>query len=435
MYGGEELVMSGATASNAIINGGFQDDAGAAIGTTINNSGIEIVESGATATGTTVNGGEQLVNAGGIARNTVINGGTEYVFAGGTANGVTFGGHTGVLQLEQPGSLTGVISGWQTGDAIDFNGTVTGAVINGSTLQVTLSGGQSFSYQLAGQQSGTVIRIDYPGNGSVLRLVAKSPPLVTAALAHDTGTSATDKITADPALIGAGDPNATVHFTIDGTPNAATVTADAAGAWRYTPAGLADGVHTIVASETDAAGQTGISSLTFRLDTDTALAPSLVVGGGGTPTLNAAASHNVSFVLAGLDDETGTAIFSDGLNSIAVAVSGNGSYAVDLSTLNDGPISSRLTLGDPAGNNFSASGNQVNLDTDKGVMPRLLVNGGQPVIGVVHGSAVAFTVASRMRPGRQHSATAPIPSSSRSTAMALSRQTSAPLIPLPSARR
>src|SRR5437762_115732 len=229
--GDTEAVLFGGTATSTIINGGFQDDAGTATNTTINGgyqfvesggtasnttvySGAEqLVMSGGTAAGTTINGGEQLVNAGGIARNTVINGGTEYVFAGGTANGVTFGGHTGVLQLEQPGSLTGVISGWQTGDAIDFNGTVTGAVINGSTLQVTLSGGQSFSYQLAGQQSGTVIRIDYPGNGSVLRLVAKSPPLVTAALAHDTGTSATDKITADPALIGAGDPNATVHFT------------------------------------------------------------------------------------------------------------------------------------------------------------------------------------------------------------------------------
>jgi Ca2+-binding RTX toxin-like protein len=37
--------------------------------------------------------------------------------------------------------------------------------------------------------------------------------------------------------------------------------------WTFTPSGLADGVHTILASETDAAGNTGTASLTFTLDT------------------------------------------------------------------------------------------------------------------------------------------------------------------------
>ncbi|MBI1872776.1 MAG: glucan 1,4-alpha-glucosidase, partial [Acidobacteria bacterium] len=46
-------------------------------------------------------------------------------------------------------------------------------------------------------------------------------------------------------------------FTIDGTATAATATADSSGAWSYTPTGLADGAHTVVASETDAAGNTG----------------------------------------------------------------------------------------------------------------------------------------------------------------------------------
>src|SRR5207248_8467365 len=135
----------------------------------------------------------------------------------------------------------------------------------------------------------------------------------------------------------------------------------------------------VVASETDAAGQTGSASLSFRLDADKNVAPSLLVAGGGTPTINAGVSHSVVFVVTGLDDEIGTATFSDGKSNIAVTVLGNANYTVDLSALADGPISSTLTVGDIAGNNFVTTGNQITLDTDKGVAPVLLVNGGQPV--------------------------------------------------------
>ena len=39
------------------------------------------------------------------------------------------------------------------------------------------------------------------------------------------------------------------------------------GAWSFTPSGLVDGAHTIVASQTDAFGNTGTASLSFTLDT------------------------------------------------------------------------------------------------------------------------------------------------------------------------
>jgi hypothetical protein len=58
-----------------------------------------------------------------------------------------------------------------------------------------------------------------------------------------------------------------VHFTIDGTAIAGTAVANGGGIWMFTPTGLADGSHTIVASETDLAGNTGTASLTFTLDT------------------------------------------------------------------------------------------------------------------------------------------------------------------------
>ena len=54
---------------------------------------------------------------------------------------------------------------------------------------------------------------------------------------------------------------------VDGVAIAGTVTADSNGHWTFADTGLLDGTRTIVASETDIAGNTGTTSLTFTLDT------------------------------------------------------------------------------------------------------------------------------------------------------------------------
>ena len=43
--------------------------------------------------------------------------------------------------------------------------------------------------------------------------------------------------------------------------------ADGTGAWSFTPTGLADGAHTLTATQTDLAGNTGTATLSFTLDT------------------------------------------------------------------------------------------------------------------------------------------------------------------------
>src|SRR5213078_506635 len=75
------------------------------------------------------------------------------------------------------------------------------------------------------------------------------------------------KITSSAALTGTAAAGAVVKFTVDGTPVAATATADASGNWSFAPSGLADGQHTVVATQTDLAGNTSSGSLTFTLDT------------------------------------------------------------------------------------------------------------------------------------------------------------------------
>ena len=113
-------------------------------------------------------------------------------------------------------------------------------------------------------------------SGPVLLPLSTMVPVVTARLTFSTGTSSSDNVTPNGTLSGTGLANTVVNFTVDGSPIASTVMADAEGAWSFTPSGLADGTHTIVASQTDTFGNTGAASLSFRLDTT---APS-----GGTPS-------------------------------------------------------------------------------------------------------------------------------------------------------
>ena len=86
------------------------------------------------------------------------------------------------------------------------------------------------------------------------------------ALVSDTGSSSTDKITSNPAVKGLGRRYTPVTIT-EGAATLGTTTADTTGAWSFTPTGLADGTHTLTASQTDIAGNTGTAALSFTLDT------------------------------------------------------------------------------------------------------------------------------------------------------------------------
>ena len=101
------------------------------------------------------------------------------------------------------------------------------------------------------------------GTSSLTFTYDTAAPTVTVALAHDTGAN---NVTSNDALTGTADANATVTLT-EGSTVLGTTTANASGVWSFTPTGLAQGAQTITASETNAAGLTGCSSLTFTYDT------------------------------------------------------------------------------------------------------------------------------------------------------------------------
>ncbi|MCK1437480.1 Ig-like domain-containing protein [Bradyrhizobium sp. 15] len=193
-----------------------------------------------------------------------------------------------------------------TVDVADAGATVT--ILDGTTAIGTaiVQGNGSWSSTVTlnnGSNSLTARVSDAAGNtatsSAVVYTVSTTGPTVTEALVSDTGTSATDHVTANPAVSGTGLANTVVHFTIDGSPIAATVTTDAQGAWSFTPSGLGDGSHTIVASQTDSFGNTGSASLSFTLDTT---APTVAITSAGGST------NQVSQTIAGTVDDAGATV-------------------------------------------------------------------------------------------------------------------------------
>src|SRR5262249_41535589 len=166
-----------------------------------------------------------------------------------------------------------------------------------------------------------------------------SAPVVTISLANDTGQSSTDKITSNDALTGSADPNATVKIT-EGSNTLGTVTA-AGGVWSFTPTGLADGQHTVVASETNTAGLTGSASLTFTLDTTAPAQPSISSFRATTSTTT----------LNGTGEPNSTIKEFDGSTALATrTVNSSGAWTLSTGTLSAGTHNLTVTDTDLAGN-------------------------------------------------------------------------------------
>ena len=170
---------------------------------------------------------------------------------------------------------------------------------------------------------------------------------MTASLSNDTGASSSDRLTSDPALTGTGDDNAVVHFTVDGQAIASTVTADAGGNWSFTPSGLADGQHTIVASETNAAGATSSASLTFALDRTAPEGAIIEI-----------AAANGQATLTGSSGSAGDQIsIYDGLTRLGFATTGsNGAWSFTAAAAPDVAHNYSISLTDLAGNNGTGGG-------------------------------------------------------------------------------
>ncbi|WP_249141166.1 Ig-like domain-containing protein, partial [Bradyrhizobium manausense] len=264
---------------------------------------------------------------------------------------------TGTVDVADAGATVTILDGTSPiGSAIvQGNGTWSTAV----TLN---QGGNSLTAQVTDLAGNTAT------SGAVLYTLSTTGPTVTEALVSDTGTSATDHVTTNPAVSGTGLANTVVHFTIDGSPIAATVTTDAQGAWSFAPSGLADGPHTIVASQTDPFGNTGSASLSFTLDT-TAPTVAITSAGGSTNQASQTITGTVDVADAGA-----TVTLLDGTTPIGTAiVQGNGTWSTTV-TLNNGPNSLTARVSDAAGNTATSSAVLYTLSTTGPTVTEALVS-------------------------------------------------------------
>src|SRR5262249_1923227 len=111
-------------------------------------------------------------------------------------------------------------------------------------------------------------------------------PIVAAGLTTDTGPSATDHATSNPALSGKADPGGKVIIR-NGAVTLGTAAADAGGKWSFSPTGLLDRGYVLTSSDTAAAGSPGRGPVSFTLDTAAPAVPS-------APDLSAASDSGIT---------------------------------------------------------------------------------------------------------------------------------------------
>jgi uncharacterized repeat protein (TIGR02059 family) len=274
--------------------------------------------------------------------------------------------------------------------AVQINGTpttVTSVSVDSAAKTVTLSFSASalvagdiiaFSYTdpTGGDDASAIQGTDGADSAAVSSSTVVSgprPPSVTAVdSASDTGAPG-DGITKDttPTLTGTADANATVKlYDTDGTTLLGTTTADGWGDWSITSSILADGPHTLRATQTDSGNNTSPLSTGVVLTIDTAVAAptgvalspgsdSGTLGDGisnsGAPTMTGHAEANATVRLY---DTDGTTILG------STTADGSGNWSITSSALAIGTHVLTAKQTDIAGNASGAfSGFVYTLDT------------------------------------------------------------------------
>ena len=235
------------------------------------------------------------------------------------------------------GPQTAAVGGYLTGGKVTLTGN--GNEYYGPGPDQTVLANVQGNGTLAIAGGGNVIvdpRISVTGGHPIVG--GTTAPIVTEHLVNDTGISSTDLITSVAAITGTSDPRATVHFAVDDTAIPDSATADANGMWSFMPTGLADGAHTIAASEVDAAGNTGSASLTFTLDTQ---APVPVFTGG--------TSANGLVTITGTTGEAGD----------QVSLYGDTGWLAFVTTASDGTFTYTMAADTTVSHSFGANATDI----------------------------------------------------------------------------
>ena len=269
-------------------------------------------------------------------------------------------------------TLTGTV------DVADIGTTVTlfdngGATALGTAI-VQNDGSWSTGVTLLGNGTHSIVAKDTDAAGNIgassaiIYTLSTIGPTVTESLVADTGASSTDKITSNDALTGSGDANAVVTLK-EGTTVLGTTTANGAGLWSFTPTGLSDGSHTIVASETDAFGNTGTAALSFTLDTTNpseTISSTIGTDSGATTTISSGGvTKDNTLALSGTvsDANLSSVHVFDGATDLGAATISGSNWSFTTSALTDGSHSFTAKATDTAGNSTTTSAVTATVDT------------------------------------------------------------------------
>ena len=149
--------------------------------------------------------------------------------------------------------------------------------------------------------------------GIIVDTTAPVAPTI-ASFSTDSGTVG-DGITNDNTLTltGTAEANATVKV-YDGATLLGSAVANGSGAWSYTTAALANGAHSLTATATDAAGNTGVASaaLAVTIDTTAPVAPSITSFSPDTGTVGDGITTANVLTLTGSAEANATVKVYDG---------------------------------------------------------------------------------------------------------------------------
>ena len=274
----------------------------------------------------------------------------------------------GITNVTTP-TITGTGTAGDTVTLYDGNAVVgTETVAGNGTWAITSS------TLPAGTDSLTATQTDIAGNLSAVStaltlqidtVTPSAPSNLALASTSDSGVAG-DDITnvTSPTLTGIGVAGDTVTV-IDGGTAVGNATVASNGTWQVTTSALADGSHSLVAMQTDVAGNVSANSAALALDIDStpAAAPSAPVLAAGsdsgtqgdditnitTPTLTGTGTAGDTVTL--YDTAPGGGSVSVGSASVAA----NGSWSIATGTLVGGSNSLTAVQTDTAGNRSAAS--------------------------------------------------------------------------------
>ncbi|MCB9619268.1 MAG: DUF4215 domain-containing protein [Sandaracinus sp.] len=182
------------------------------------------------------------------------------------------------------------------------------------------------------------------GSSSAMISITVDTAISVAITEPVTGSSSTDTT---PTITGTGEPGAMVTVVLDGmTLDIVTVGMD--GTWSVmVGTALAEGVHTVIATAMDAAGNTAMDTSIFTVDTSTSVAIVTPADGTrvmtGTPTISGTAEPGAMVTVSVDGTELGT-----------VTADGSGNWSIDVTTaLTEGPHSASASATDTLGNTAS----------------------------------------------------------------------------------